>query len=139
MVYVSRFVDEDAHFDEVPGCPLRHARSGYATVQPDESACSSCRYNVVFPRQAAIGCVQRTPTSVVDAAAVRAGASLATELHALRAAGPVQDHVARQRWSSLGTRWLAQAAADDDDGRELASVMIRFSAEALPGPVEILR
>ncbi len=137
---MSRFVDEDRHFEEVPGCPLRGARSGQAKTQIDESACARCRYNVCFPRQPTIGCTMRTPDDVVDRARRRADPGLAEELAALRAAQVRAGRADAPRFRALGERWLAAAA--DDDSREIASVILRFAAAAGPegaDDVEILR
>jgi hypothetical protein len=139
MSAVSRFVDEDAHFQEVQGCPLRGVREGHADDDVDESACARCRYNVVHPQRATIGCTVRTPASVIQNARRRAPEALDRELGALRAQGsPVQGALA-DRWLALGTRWLEVVSEDDDAGRELGSVVVRFAQAARLGDVEILR
>lgn len=149
MAWVSRFIAEDAHFDEVPGCPLRGARTGHATATAtlDESACAGCRYNVVAPKEARIGCTVRTPHSVVEAArahANRRDPSLAIELQTLRSDVDVVTASSAPRWRRLGERWLAVASASDDSGPdlaglELASVILRFAAATATDDVEILR
>jgi hypothetical protein len=137
MAWVSRFIREDEHFDEVPGCPLRGARSGHATTNVDENACARCRYNVCFPKQATIGCTMRTPADVVERARRRADPAIAATLKDLRAAQAREGRADPARWRALGERWLATAAADDDEGREIASVIVRFASAAMAGGVDV--
>lgn len=138
MVFVSRFAEERTHFEEVAGCPLSAAQT--ARAAPSEAACARCRYNVVFPKLAQIGCTLRTPPAIVDAARAAAPTELSAELSRLRGLGAVEGDGA-QAWADLGARWLQQANAKGDEaGRELASVMLRFARGALAGlgPVEVL-
>jgi hypothetical protein len=128
---VSRFVDEDAHFDAVPGCPLRGARAGRATAQSDERACATCRYNVCFPSQPTVGCTWRTPAPVVSAARARLPAALAPDLDALLALRRPIDPRELGPWSALAEAWLAQVSADDEAGREVASTIARFARAGL--------
>jgi hypothetical protein len=150
MAWISRFVAEDAHFEEVPGCPLRGARTGHATATDVESerACARCRYNVCAPGEPRIGCSVRTPHIVVEAARARArlkDPSLIDDLQALRSGADVVTAVTVPPWQRLGERWLAVARTADRElghdvaGLELASVILRFAAAAAIDDVEILR
>jgi hypothetical protein len=139
MSAVSRFVDEDAHFREVPGCPLRGVREGRGDDDADEAACARCRYNVLHPQRATIGCTVRTPAGVIHDARRRAPEALDRELGALRGEGSPVHGALADRWLALGTRWLELVAEDDDAGHELGSVIVRFAQAARLGDVEILR
>ena len=131
MSYTSRFVNEDQHFAEVPGCPLRGVRMGASpsSLPSSEAACARCVYNVAFVGSPQIGCHVRTPADVVTRARAAAGDTLAARFTALRAA-----EVDGPAWQAFGTQLLA---VDDDDAREVASVILRFVSAS--EPVEILR
>lgn len=129
MPYTSRFLNEDAHFAEVPGCPLRGVREG-ASPSSSEQACARCGYNVVFTGEPQIGCHLRTPDDVVTRARSAAGPSPAGRFGDLRAATTLDRHA----WQALGAELLA---IDDDDAREVGSVILRFARTS--ELVEILR
>lgn len=136
MSFVSRFLHEDEHFAEVPGCPLRGVRAGAVNDDDNnnddgERACARCRYNVCFVGSAEIGCHLRTPDDVVARARAVLDADTVAQWHEAHA---VDD---RARWKALGHRLLG---IDDDDVREVASVILRFAgADERLGPVEVLR
>jgi hypothetical protein len=134
VVYLSRFVDEPALHQSVPGCPL-------AQLPPksDESACASCRFNVAFPRTPQIGCHLRTPPDVMDAARAQLAQhdpALADELRVLRTGDAVEGARAAQ-FVSLAERWLRSARHDAE--REVASTILRFARAASLRAVEIVR
>jgi len=131
LSYTSRFLNEDDHFAEVPGCPLRGVRMGASSspLPASEAACARCVYNVAFTGSAQIGCHVRTPVDVVTRAGVAAGSDLAQRLRTCR-----EQQSDTAAWRSLGTQLLD---VDDDNARELGSVILRFAAAT--EPVEILR
>ena len=128
MTYTSRFCDEDAHFAEVPGCPLRGVRDGQTAHS--EAACTRCRYNVAFPGESQIGCHVRTPAHIVQRARAVVPADVSATLVSLQREQPT----AREPWLQVAQQLLA---VDDDTARELGSVITRFASAA--DAVEILR
>lgn len=128
VTYTSRFCDEDAHFSEVPGCPLRGVREGHAAQS--EAACARCRYNVAFPGESQIGCHVRTPAHIVQAARTVVPPALREALDVLQQ----QQPTAREGWLQVAHQLLI---IDDDNARELGSVIARFAAAK--DAVEILR
>ena len=128
VTYTSRFCDEDAHFAEVPGCPLRGVREGHTAHS--EAACVRCRYNVAFPGESQIGCHVRTPSHIVERARAVAPVDVSTALVTLQREQPP----AREPWLQVAQQLLA---IDDDNARELGSVITRFASAT--DAVEILR
>lgn len=128
VTYSSRFCDEDAHFAEVPGCPLRGVREGHAAQS--EAACARCRYNVAFPGEAQIGCHVRTPAHIVERARRAAPDELSAALVRLQREQPSS----REPWLQVAQQLLA---VEDDSARELGSVIARFASAT--DAVEILR
>ncbi len=127
VTYSSRFCDEDAHFAQVPGCPLRGVRSGHTAQH--EAACARCRYNVAFPGESQIGCHVRTPAHIVEH--VRA---VAPDVSAALASLQREQPAAREPWLLVAHQLLD---IDDANARELGSVIARFAAAT--DAVEILR
>ena len=131
MTILSRFVDEDAIHQRVAGCPL-------ASEPPstDESACASCRFNVVRPNMPRIGCALLTPHDVFERAVASMSAPLRAELAALRA----NRETSAQAWLQFVERWLREPSTHNDASRELASVITRFATASarFEEPVTIL-
>lgn len=140
MAIRSRFARNE-RFLEIPGCPLRGASD-------DETACASCRFNVLDPGQARVGCVLETKFAdyqsalahlerIDPAAHRRVREILERQTHVPESAGLTPDEAAEL--SSVAERW-ARLAPSRPEERDIVSAMYRFCTGSLElgEPVRIL-